>query len=980
MAEAVAERLLAEGTKGDEKGQKGTKEDEGARSGIVDLGSRLVIVPSAFAGRLIQEELAIQQTNGVLLPQLESPDRFLSRSESRPSAPGSLVVAGPVESRVAWLAVFERAKREDFPSLLPKAQPGTFTFDQANDLARKLARLRDELGGSEMGHDFAALAALKDNHEPERWSDLAKLEALYRREMAERGWIDHNDHRTQLALGRGAPETAETIFLAALPDPQPLLITALRRLAEEGKRVVVLVGAAAADSELFDAWGRPLGQAWKDRRADWPQFDQRVHVVPDPASGLSCLRQLLGGQKPVDGTLAVCACDREKDSARLTGLMHSLGAEATNPLGRPHAGHVLHHALRLWSACLESKEPGFAEIRAVVHLPILVRGVAGGRAAGSFEQINRWLDAADEAFLRGCLGELITQAETYPEGEETHDRIRHEAIRQLAQSLRVIEKERTEQLGMPAREALLRTLGLLTEGEKIDLSTEEGNFATDVLDDLEDAAERLAAATAGMNLSHPQFFALVLESTGATRFRWSEGAESVNLPGWVEAAWDPVPHLVIFGLNDHLVPRVRHADPFLPAKMRQQAKLAGNDELFAAAAFSLERMRRQRASGGRLDVIVPQASEEGDPLRPSRLLFLAPDDQLTNRVRRLFADAPSAEPEPYWEVLERHKLDPTGRPERVEKLADKLSASKIRDYLADPSEFWLKRALGMDSVEHGRVELNAAAFGTLTHGALQRYGEEEIARDSALTEPSEIIAKLLRYLTEQVRSTYGDSAPPAVVLQASAAEARLRAFAVAQARLARDGWKIEAVEASLPPLTLLGSTIEGRFDRLDRNERTGAWRVFDYKTSADAQNPRHTHLRNPRPGEDAFLIDLPGEPKEDGTDGAAKTKRWIDLQLPIYHAALRAGHGEIGEAPLEIGYLCLPALSTQSGPQIWEGYDALAKDAGKAIEAVIQAIRSGGPEAFAPAQRRPDYPLLPELASRPTDGWMLTEKLGRAAK
>jgi hypothetical protein len=44
----------------------------------IDLGSDRVIVPSSFASRLTQEELAKQAPNGVLLPVFQTPTEFLN--------------------------------------------------------------------------------------------------------------------------------------------------------------------------------------------------------------------------------------------------------------------------------------------------------------------------------------------------------------------------------------------------------------------------------------------------------------------------------------------------------------------------------------------------------------------------------------------------------------------------------------------------------------------------------------------------------------------------------------------------------------------------------------------------------------------------------------------------------------------------------------------------------------------------------------
>lgn len=965
LATGVATELLKATQSG--KGQAGSGKIKAG--GVVDLGSQIVIVPSAFAGRLIQEELAQQHPKGILLPRFETPSTFLNWEESRRP------VAGEAESLLAWIEVLGSVDRADFPALFPNATPGGFDFAEAKTFAQTLAGLRDELGGSASGHDFAAVAKLPANPEPARWSDLAQLEALYRKALERRGLEDHNDLRTRLATGEGIPEGVTHIWLAALPDPQPLLITALARMVG-CVQVTVLIGADAEEAGAFDAWGRPLPTAWLERRAEWPDFDTTIHVVSNPAEALNRLRHLIGDTKPAAGTLAVCACDREVDSPRIAALIHSLGGEAINPLGKPHAAHGLHHALRAWANCLGPHEPDFAAARAALHIPGIVRAIAGGASPGAFAEINERLDAADSALVRGDLGEIATRAAEFPEGTEAHDRIRAEQIRALAAPLRALLAERHRQLALSPREALVRTLSLLMAGERLDTSTEEGTFTEDVLERLQETALKAGGETSA-TIGHAAFIELVCEVAGQTRFRWSEGAEAVNLPGWVEAAWEQVPHLVIFGLNDNLVPRARHADPFLPAQLRDLVGLPSNDATFATAAFSLEQLRRHRASSGRVDVIVPQADEAGDPLRPSRLLFLGPDAELAGRVRRLFADATPADAQPYWEIPEAHRLVPLAEPKRAAKIAETLSASKLKDYLADPAEFWMKRAIGMDSVEHGRIELDAAGFGDLTHGALERFGQEHLGQP--LTDEDFILKSLLGHLASHLKAKFGDDPEPAIVLQTMAAESRLRALARVQAKLGAEGWVIRAVEQELPAFTVGGSKIVGRLDRLDQNTRTGAWRVFDYKTFADAKGPKKTHLRMPLPGETDFLVDVPGKLNAKTNERSkTQTRRWKDLQLPVYHHALRGGHAEIGNAPLEIGYLCLPAQADKAGPFFWEEFEAVADQSLRAIEAVVAKIRAGGSEAFAPGSRSPDYPLLPALAGRPTEGWLRVQDLGGA--
>ncbi|MBM3844256.1 MAG: hypothetical protein FJ397_13520, partial [Verrucomicrobia bacterium] len=92
LAEAVADRLLAAVPR---------------RDGIWDLGAQLVLVPSAFASRMLQEALA-RQAGALLLPQITTPSHFLSgagfqSADSELAEPDEL--AGREGMALAWVAV-----------------------------------------------------------------------------------------------------------------------------------------------------------------------------------------------------------------------------------------------------------------------------------------------------------------------------------------------------------------------------------------------------------------------------------------------------------------------------------------------------------------------------------------------------------------------------------------------------------------------------------------------------------------------------------------------------------------------------------------------------------------------------------------------------------------------------------------------------------------------------------------------------------
>jgi ATP-dependent helicase/nuclease subunit B len=962
LAQGVAAALL--------KSVKGTP---------IDLGSHRVIVPSSFASRLIQEELAKQSPNGVLLPAFQTPTEFLNWGDANAQ------VATEADALIAWIEVLRNIDRNDYQNLFPLAQDVGLDHQEAQRLAQTLFELRDELGGSAQGLDFADVANLPDNPEKARWEDLARLEQGYRDLLEARGLRDHNDLRAELALGDEVPAGVSHIWLAGLTDPQPLFITAMERLKEHFE-VQVIVGADPVEAGNFDAWGRAIPAVWKDRRSDWPDYAESVHVVGDAPEALKKLRNLLGDVTPVDGVHAVCACDREIDAPKIAALIHSLGADAVNPLGTAHGAHALHHALRTWSHCLAKEEPDFGTVRKVLHIPELVRLTTGGATVKAFDDLNTQLDTADAAMLRGPISEVAKQIKNLPEPTDAREHIGWEQLQQLPERFETLGKLREIHLAKPWREAMEDFIHDLTKPLRLREEDPDDAFTLEVAETLHTVALEIeaAAAESELALSHQQLIALTLDAASTQRHRRSDAKEAVNLPGWVEAPWDPVPHLVLFGLNDHLIPRAKHAHPFLPAKLRELAGLPTNEQIFAGAAFTLEQLRRRRAGHGWLDVIVPQQDADGNPLRPSRLLFQTDDEALIQRVSHLFADAPNNEAQPYWEIPDAHKFVPLASAKQASKVVESISPTAFKMYLADPAEFWLKRALGMDEQSLGSLELDAAGFGNLAHGALEMFGNEQLGK--SLADEDEIRRQLSLCLDQFVRGHFGANPPTAIRLQQESARARLSAFATTQAMMAGEGWVIKKVEGEfeltddkLPADRKLGMKVKGKFDRLDHHPGTGEWRVFDYKTFSYHKNPTKTHFGKAALG-DLFVSTVPKRKQDDTQDGV-HCIRWKDLQLPVYHFALRnlpKDWPEIAQdQKLHLGYLCLPARAKDARVEIWQHYETDHRDkAEETIKAVIGKIKAGGPDNFAPSPEGSDYPVLKALNGRPMHNYLNVGQLG----
>jgi hypothetical protein len=171
--------------------------------------------------------------------------------------------------------------RSDFPALFPAESTPDFTFEEAKQFAEQLMLLRDQLGASRSGHDFGAVAAVVETN-PERWNNLHRLELAYLNVLRRLGLRDHNQVRTELAIGDGMPDGVTDVWLVGLLEPQPLLLEALERR-KDRLNIHVIVGADPADADLFDSWGRPIPERWADRRTPWPNFKEAIHLASDPA-------------------------------------------------------------------------------------------------------------------------------------------------------------------------------------------------------------------------------------------------------------------------------------------------------------------------------------------------------------------------------------------------------------------------------------------------------------------------------------------------------------------------------------------------------------------------------------------------------------------------------------------------------------------------------------------------------------------------
>ena len=1036
LAEAVASTILG---------------SHPAKDGLRDLGNHLIIAPSAFAGRLIQEAFALQ-AGALLMPRITTPHHFLSQKPEPTDDPDQDLDDEPASKEamlLAWVEVLTRQidrSSEEFAALFTAKQKGPFESEGAIAFGQDLMKLRDELNAAASGLSFDEVAEIIRTSPKgdgslsrvQRWKALATLEKLYLNQLGSNGFADHNLHRLKVAMAPSLPAVIDTVWLACVIDPQPLLETALQNRLTTAKINVLIAADEKTDADKFNEWGRPKEEVWtKGVGTPWKDFASTVHVVRKPEDGLDMLCQLIDTYHTTDGAidtrgrLAVVPCDRETHPSLITKSLHSLGRtaedkpliETANPLGRRHRNHGIHHAMRALLDFVD--DASFANLRRCVLHPQVATHLGlskietekdGKKTALGWHGMQRLLDAVSSATPPQAMAETIRFAESQPIDDkiESHEKIRNQQVRDcvavlsLAQAkVGALQSASWSQLGSE----LLSLAIPFSDDAK---TPAEAKFAEDVIDAMEGILEALKPSKPEQSLQATDVVRLALNAAGSKSFRGDMDRHAVNLPGWMEIPWEPVPHMVIFGMTDELIPGSRHAHPFLPGSLRATLGLSTSSREFANAAYALELVRRLRAKNGRLDIIVPRLNAQNEGLRPSRLLMLSPEkdgDTLLGegknrgRLDHLLDEPEVPRAEPIWSVSDAMKLDPTltlqaddqRAEEKLTRLRRSISATAFKTYLEDPSQYWMKQALGMSESKHGEMELDAAGFGTMTHAALEAFGHDKAA--CALGDAEKIAKVLEANLDKHFIERFGSNPSSALKLQKGIALDRLRRLAQAQAEVFAEGWRIIETEGKLPEGKdpkkdglIPHFTLRGRFDRLDCNINPGPYgrkryRVYDYKTFARTQSPMSKHLYSGGLFANGIGLGdfaLPPEkiPKKlkKGEVPELKLYRWKDLQLPAYHWALTTHHDQVKTGTLEVAYFCISSDPDEEPVQVWKDFERYRLKSVECMCLVAEALISEDPESFKPSPKPSPYPILSGLSGRITEDYMNVTQLGVVKK
>ena len=761
---------------------------------VPDLSDSLVVVPTRQSGRRLREALAergAERGRAVFPPVVVTPEAFLGLVR-----PAGFEVASPVQSLIAWIAVLKSADLGEYPALFPRlARPQDFGW--ASGIAETWQAARKTLGEGGLDFRSAAQRLGADHPEGARWAHLATLEDQYLARLEMAGLCDAQMARRQASDNPVLPPGIAQVVVAAVPDPIEIAVGAWSGLAAQGVPVHVLVAAPESMADAFDDWGRPIPEAWAARR-DLPVELQRCHLRAGPDEQAAEIERLASGHVEPAATLALGIADAEVAQA-----LEGSGAvpfPIFHPEGRPMKEHELFYVLSGLAAVL--LEQSFSALGRWLRFPPVAIALRKRARLGDLPQA-RMLEAWDR-YAAAHLPQSMADGRAFADPVVN-------ALVAAAESL--LEPFGREPLGA----AVAKTLVVLYRSRTFRQTDPAGSafqaVAREVTRLIETAGQTLAAMK--VEATPAETLLLVLRELAKGRLDLDRPPAAVDLHGWLELPFESAPHLVVAGFNDGWVPDAIVGDPYLPESVRAQLGLRRtNATRLARDAFLLHQLLACRTAGGRVDLVLGKYSSVGEPLRPSRLLFMCPDDDLAQRAIRLFGDDSLPRPRP---LPARHlawRLDPPPPVTRPEPQS--LWVTAFRDYLACPFRFYLKHILGMEPVDPEPRELDARAFGNLCHTALKALHEEPTIGSSC---DARRIARFLHSeLQRAVARDYGTRLTLPLRVQLASAERRLAAFAEWQAASVRDGWKTVLTEVSFEtllgkPWQIAGLEVRGRIDR-----------------------------------------------------------------------------------------------------------------------------------------------------------------------
>ena len=894
-----------------------------------DLADTIVAVPGGRAGRRL-EEILIQkisaQQSAWTPPRIMTVGRLPEELYERKRP-----FADDLVQQLAWVEAVKAGDPAELKHVLP-APPSDDDLPAWLSLGETLGRLHRELAADAL--DFQSVLACGPRvdgfHEQARWQTLWAIQRRYLDILDQLGLWDPQTARL-FAIRNAQCRTDATVVLVGTVDLNNAQRLMLDQIADQ---VIALVFAPRELAARFDDHGCLRPEAWQDVTVELSP--RQIETALDPVQQAAAVVRAIGA---LDGRYAASEITVGVPSEDIVPYVRQQ-LEACEIPARYGVGRPISQSgpYRLLAAAADYLESGrFADFAALVRHPAIHAWLARRNIGGD------WLSQMDAYHANHLPLEF---GRTWLGRPSQGDLVRkvHEAIASLLHALGNSDRLPLSQWGQPILDVLVdvfahSTLDPNLPAERTTLGACE-KIRTAALKHLALAdCESLEPVVSGA-----QAVRMTLGRLGAERIAPKVEPDAVELLGWLELPLDDAPVLVVTQFNEGVVPASLNADLFLPNQLRRELGIEDNDRRYARDVYALSVLVASRRE---LKLIAGRRTADGDPLRPSRLLFACDRETVATRVLELFDDRQLTAPA----LILPGSLQPgrekstfqVPQPRPLVEPVTSMRVTEFRDYLACPYRYYLRHRLKLAALADSDDELDGRGFGSLAHEVLGQFGEDPVAQS---TDAKEISAWLSGSLDGQVLRQYGPRPLAAVRVQVEQLRLRLDRFAQWQADWAKEGWRIEHVEKEAPAdraaLLVDGRPmgLRGRIDRIDRNHRDGHYVLFDYKTSDTAKTPDAVHR------------------KKDG---------WIDLQLPLYQHLADALDID---GPMRVGYVVLPKDVSQTGPLLADWNEADFQSAWEVAQYVVRQVRA---ENFGP-KKEPPPAFSEEFAAICQDGQFATSQ------
>lgn len=868
-----------------------------------DFSSWYILVPTAESARKLRRaltEFMPTKHSGFLSPQILTPAQYFQLATN--AAP----IISRAEKELAWIEVLIKASpaiRRNLFNRSPKSEGDSRQW--ARSCAQDLISLRALL--AEADADFAAVYKHAEE-EKNRWQMLQELEGNYHQVIAGLNKQDPDDAWRKIAANPPADRSAARWVLAAIPDPIPLIIKAICN----HPNIDVLVGAPETFASHFDDWGIPRADIWSRSPIPDDLFEGNRVMTRDATESIQALHQSLQSfPNPLRNATIGCADSSLED--KIVAHCEQNGYRVHQPKGASVQWSEWPALIKLWRDWHLDDSVG--QLSQLLAFPAILRSYFSDHPHPDQHLRPNW-DRFIQNFIPSTLRQAL--ATTDEKNNFLLHTIRHlDEDRKSLRAGRDFARDFRQWLGkLLANRSLHRKNDLLDLTAIQTMQTWLREWESSPL--TEDASSEEALSD--------------LEATLRRAVCYPPKPEpSMDLSGWLELLWDDNPYLVFVHLNEGKVPESHAGDAYLPDTLRSRMGLTDNQNRFSRDAYILRFILEQRRAQGQTTWIVGKQDNDGNGLKPSRLLFLCEDTILPKRVTESVVNATQPQRMPPRSRL--WKLNP-GLLTLKEK--NTISVTEFRQYLACPFRYFLRYHLKMEAIEDPKGELDPRAFGNITHDVL--YEIQSTPEYRILSSCAELQNLVILLLDKVMHRKYGKNLSLPLMLQREILIGRLNAACDSIAKARRSGWHADSAEWKFhidhPEIQVGGWELLGVIDLIEKQESSNRYRITDYKTSEKSISPDKAHLQK-LTARNSNIDDIP---EYAICSYKSASHRWKDLQLPLYHWVVRQTLG----CDADIGYFQLPKALNETGRQSWEDFDAgLEKSALQCAEGIVDEIRAG---------------------------------------